>query len=184
MATKSEASEKTLNDLFHGTLKDIFYAERKIVKALPKMIKAAQSPDLKAGFEKHLGETEVQIERLQRVFEILGERAVGKTCPAIDGILEEGEEVIDEYKGAPALDAGLVASGQAVEHYEITRYGTLKRWAQMLDMPEAAELLGQSLDEESATDEALSEFAEAVNPVALEGDTATGSEPARKRKVA
>ena len=126
------AKQKTLDDLFLDTLKDIYYAERKILKALPKMARGAQSDQLKKAFEKHKDETEGQVERLQQVFEILGKRAQGKTCPAIDGIIEEGEEIMEEFKDTPALDAGLVSAAQAVEHYEITRYGTLKRWAQML----------------------------------------------------
>lgn len=158
MAAKAE---KTLEDLFLDTLKDIYYAERKILKALPKMAKGAQSEELKAAFEKHRDETETQVERLQQVFELLGKRAQGKTCPAIDGIIEEGEEILDEYKDSAALDAGLVSAAQAVEHYEITRYGTLKRWAEELGMKEAAALLGQTLEEESATDEALTALADA-----------------------
>lgn len=154
-------AEKTLEDLFHDTLKDIYYAERKIVKALPKMARGAQSKELKAAFEKHRDESEVHVERLQQVFEILGKRAQGKTCPAIDGIIEEGEEILDEYKGTAALDAGLVSAAQAVEHYEITRYGTLKRWAMELGLKDAAALLSQTLDEEAATDEALTALADA-----------------------
>jgi ferritin-like metal-binding protein YciE len=154
-------AEKTLEDLFHDTLKDIYYAERKIVKALPKMARGAQSEKLKAAFEKHRDESEVHVERLQQVFEILGKRAQGKTCPAIDGIIEEGEEILDDYKGTAALDAGLVSAAQAVEHYEITRYGTLKRWAMELGLKDAAALLSQTLDEESATDEALTALADA-----------------------
>lgn len=155
-------AEKKLDDLFLDTLKDIYYAERKILKALPKMAKAAQSPDLKAAFEKHEDETEGQVERLQKVFEILGKKARGKVCPAIEGIIEEGEEIMDEFKGSPALDAGLVSAAQAVEHYEITRYGTLKRWAEELGMQDAARLLAQTLAEESKTDEALTGIADAV----------------------
>lgn len=108
-----------LETLFHEGLRDIYYAEIKITKALPKMIRAAQSPDLQAAFEKHPTETEVQVERLQQVFELMGKRAQAKTCPAIDGILEEGEELMGFYKSPPALDAGLVAAGQTVEHCEI-----------------------------------------------------------------
>ena len=153
-------SDKTLDDLFYDGLKDIYYAERNILKALPKMARGAASKDLKAAFEKHRQETEGHVQRLQEVFEILGKRAMGKTCPAIDGILEEGAEALDEFKGAPALDAALVAAAQAVEHYEIARYGTLKRWAETLEMPQAAKLLDQTLQEEAATDEALSMLAE------------------------
>ena len=154
------AKQKTLDDLFLDTLKDIYYAERKILKALPKMARGAQSDQLKKAFEKHKEETEGQVERLQQVFEILGKRAQGKTCPAIDGIIEEGEEIMEEFKDTPALDAGLVSAAQAVEHYEITRYGTLKRWAQMLGMDDAARLLEQTLAEESKTDEDLTAFAD------------------------
>ena len=126
------AKEKTLEDLFHDTLKDIYYAERKILKALPKMARAASSPDLKAAFEKHKDETEGHVERLQQVFELMGKRAQGKTCDAIDGIISGGRGDHREFKGTPAMDAGLISAAQAVEHYEITRYGTLKRWAEVL----------------------------------------------------
>ena len=152
--------EKTLNELFYDGLKDIYYAERQILKALPKMVRGAQAEEVKAAFQKHKDETQGHLERLQQVFEIIGKRAQGKTCPAIDGILEEGEEMLDEFKGQPALDAALVAGAQAVEHYEIARYGTLRRWAETLGMSDAAKLLGQTLDEEAATDEALSQIAE------------------------
>ena len=154
------AKEKTLDDLFHDTLKDIYYAEKKILKALPKMARAAASPDLKAAFEKHKDETEGHVERLQQVFELIGKRAQGKTCPAIDGIVEEGEEIIEEFKGMPALDAGLISAAQAVEHYEITRYGTLKRWAEVLGMKDAVKLLDATLSEESKTDENLTSLAD------------------------
>ena len=163
------AKEKTLEDLFHDTLKDIYYAERKVLKALPKMVRGAQSPQLKAAFEKHKGETEVHVERLQQVFEIIGKRPQGKTCPAIDGILEEGEEILEEYRGTAALDAGLLAAAQAVEHYEITRYGTLKRWATNLGMKDAVALLDETLKEEYKTDEDLTVLADAaVNDKALQ----------------
>ena len=153
-------AEKTLDDLFYDTLKDIYYAEKKILKALPKMAKAAQSPELKAAFEKHRDETEGQVDRLEQVFELLGKRARGKTCAAIEGILEEGEEIMEEFKDTVALDAGLVSSAQAVEHYEMARYGTLKRWAETLGMTDAATLLGATLDEETNTDKALSKLAD------------------------
>ncbi len=159
----------TLDGLFLETLKDIYYAERKILKSLPKMARAAQSPELKEAFTRHKEETEGQIERLQQVFELMGKRAQGKTCPAIDGILEEGEEIMDSFKGAPALDAGLVASAQAVEHYEMARYGTLRSWAQSLGMTEAVGLIEQTLAEETKTDEMLTQLAESsVNSAALE----------------
>lgn len=156
------AKQKTLEDLFHDTLKDILYAERKILKALPKMAKGAEGAEIKAAFEKHRAETEGQVERLEKVFEIFGKRAQGKNCPAIDGILEEGEEILDDYKGMPALDAGLISAAQAVEHYEIARYGTLKRWAEMLGLADAAKLLDQSLQEESRTDANLTKLADAM----------------------
>ena len=154
-------AEKTLDTLFHDTLKDIYYAERKILKSLPKMARGAQSAELKAAFETHREETEGQIERLQQVFDIIGKRAMGKTCDAIEGILAEGEEILEEYEGTDALDAGLIASAQAVEHYEITRYGTLKRWATLLGYEDAARLLDETLQEESKTDESLTALADA-----------------------
>lgn len=154
---------KTLENLFYDTLKDVYYAERQILKALPKMAKAAQSDKLKKAFEKHRTETEEQVERLQKVFEIFGKRAAGKTCEAIQGLIEEGEEIIDEFDGSPALDAGLVAAAQAVEHYEIARYGTLKRWAEILGLKDAAKLLDENLKQESNTDEALTKLAETAN---------------------
>ena len=155
-------AEKTLDDLFLDTLKDIYYAERKILKSLPKMARAAQSPDLKAAFEKHKDQTEGQIERLQQVFEILGKAPRGKTCDAILGILDEGKEIMTEYKGTEALDAELLAAAQAVEHYEITRYGTLRRWAYLLGLDQAAQLLGETLAEESSTDDLLTDIADAM----------------------
>jgi len=151
-------TEKTLNDLFHDTLKDIYYAEKQILKALPKMAKAAQAPELTAAFQKHLTETEGQIERLENVFELIGKRPQGKPCEAILGILDEGKELMEEFKGAVALDAGLVASAQAVEHYEMARYGTLKTWATTLGLPEAAKLLDQTLQEETRTDQLLTQL--------------------------
>lgn len=155
------ASEKTLDDLFLDTLKDIYYAERQIVKTLPKMAKAATSPELKAGFEKHLEETEGHVERLEQAFEILGKPARGKTCDAILGIIEEGKSIIEEFKGTSALDAGLVSAAQAVEHYEIARYGTLKTWAEQLGHKDIVKLLDATLQEEVATDQKLSEVATA-----------------------
>jgi ferritin-like metal-binding protein YciE len=161
-------AQKALEDLFYDTLKDVYYAERKIAKTLPKMARGAQDAKLKEAFETHRQETEGQIERLQKVFEIFGKRAVGKTCAAIEGIVEEGEEILDEFKGSPAIDAGLLATAQAVEHYEIARYGTLKTWAGLLGLDEAVELLDQTLQEESKTDELLTQLAEsAVNKTAL-----------------
>ncbi|HWU92973.1 MAG: YciE/YciF ferroxidase family protein [Devosia sp.] len=151
------ADAKTLDDLFLDTLKDIYYAEKQIVKALPKMAKAATSSELKAGFEKHLQETQGHVERLEQVFDIIGAPARGKTCEAILGIIEEAKEIMDEFKGSPALDAGLVSSAQAVEHYEITRYGTLKTWAKQLGRADVVKLLEATEQEEIATDKKLSQ---------------------------
>jgi ferritin-like metal-binding protein YciE len=160
MAAKDK--DKHLNDLFLDTLKDIYYAEKQILKALPKMAKAASSDELRGAFEKHHGETEGQVERLEQIFELLDKPARGKTCDAIQGILEEGKEIMDEYKGSEALDAGMLAAAQAVEHYEISRYGTLKQWAQQLGMKDAVKLLDQTLQEEKKTDETLTTLAEAA----------------------
>jgi ferritin-like metal-binding protein YciE len=153
---------KTLQDLFHETLKDIYYAEKKILTSLPKMAKAAQSPDLRAAFEKHERETEGQVERLERVFALIEEPAKGKTCDAINGIVDEGKEIMTEFKGSPALDAGLLAAAQAVEHYEISRYGTLKTWANELGLKDAVSLLDATLQEEKKTDATLTKIAETV----------------------
>jgi ferritin-like metal-binding protein YciE len=153
------AEEKTLDDLFLDTLKDIYYAEKQIVKNLPKMSKAATSPELKAGFDQHTEETQGHIDRLEQIFDLLGKPARGKTCDAILGILEEGKSIMDDFKGTVALDAGLVSAAQAVEHYEIARYGTLKSWAQLLGMTEAVALLDATLKEEVATDKKLSQVA-------------------------
>jgi ferritin-like metal-binding protein YciE len=152
---------KTMEDLFLDGIKDIYYAERKIIAGLKKMIRGAEAQDLKAAFDKHLQETEGQVERLVQVFELLGKPARGKTCPAIDGILEEGQEILEEFKGSPALDAGLLAAAQAVEHYEIARYGTLKSWAMQLGKNDVAKLLDQTLAEETKTDQVLTQLAEA-----------------------
>jgi len=153
---------KQLDALFHDALKDIYYAEKKILSALPKMAKAALSDDLRAAFEKHEGETETHVERLEQVFEMIDAKPQGKTCDAIMGLIEEGQEIMKEYKGSPALDAGLLAGAQAVEHYEIARYGTLKTWAEELGLQDAVQLLDETLQEEKATDDALTEIAESV----------------------
>ncbi len=153
--------QKTLDDLFLDTLKDIYYAEKQIVKTLPKMAKATTSDELRAGFEQHLVETEGHVERLEQVFELIGKTPRGKTCDAILGIIDEGKTIMDEFKGTPALDAGLAAAAQAVEHYEIARYGTLKTWAQQMGLNEAVRLFDQTLQEEIATDKKLTQVAEA-----------------------
>jgi len=155
------AKDKHLNDLFLDTLKDIYFAEKQILKALPKMAKAAHSERLRAAFEKHHGETESHVERLEKVFELIDKPARSKTCDAIQGILDEGKEIMEEYKGTEALDAGMIAAAQAVEHYEIARYGTLKQWAQQLGIKDAVRLLDQTLQEEKKTDQSLTSLAEA-----------------------
>lgn len=154
-------AEKDLESLFHDTLRDMYYAERHILKTLPKLQKAAASDELKAAFEHHHTETEGQVKRLEKVFAMIDRTPRSKRCPAIDGILTEGDEHLEEYKGSPAADASLIASAQAVEHYEITRYGTLRRWAAMLGLPDGADLLSETLEEESRTDELLTKIAEA-----------------------
>jgi ferritin-like metal-binding protein YciE len=158
--TSMAKERKKLDELFHDTLKDIYYAEKKILTALPKMAKAAQNPDLKAAFEKHETETVEQVSRLEQVFQILEKKPQGKKCHAIDGIIEEGQEIAKEYKGSPALDSGLLAAAQAVEHYEISRYGTLRTWAQELGLSQAVRLLEATLEEEEKTDATLTELAQ------------------------
>lgn len=153
---------KQLDELFHNTLKDIYFAEKKILATLPKMAKAAQSPDLRKAFEKHRNETEGHVGRLEQVFAAIDKKPQAKTCDAIVGITDEGAEIMKEYKGSPALDAGLLAAAQAVEHYEIARYGTLRTWAQELGLDDAVRLLDQTLDEEKKTDAALTKIAEAA----------------------
>jgi ferritin-like metal-binding protein YciE len=160
---------KTLDVLFEETLRDMYYAERKILRTLPKLARTAQSPDLRAAFKTHAEETQLHVDRLKQVFELLGKPARGKNCPAIDGIIEEGEEVMQAFAGSPALDAGLIAAAQAVEHYEITRYGTLVRWAQVLGLTDMAKILEQTLQEETMTDETLTLIADgSVNQAALQ----------------
>jgi ferritin-like metal-binding protein YciE len=161
---RQAGSSKELSDLFHETLKDIYHAEKQILKALPKMAKSAQSDELRSAFQMHRDETAEQVGRLERVFEIIDKRAQTKPCHAIMGLVEEGEEVMQEFKGSDALDAGLLAAAQSVEHYEISRYGTLSAWAQQLGLDEAVELLEETLAEEKRTDETLTQIAEsAVN---------------------
>lgn len=151
---------KTLDDLFLHFLKDMYFAEKHLVKALPKMAKKASSPKLTEAFESHLEETREHVARLEQVFEIVGKAARAETCPAIKGIVEEGEEIMDEAEDAEALDAGLIAAAQAVEHYEISRYGTMVAWANRLGMKDAAKILNKTLDEEYSADKKLSSLAE------------------------
>jgi ferritin-like metal-binding protein YciE len=160
---------KQLDELFHDTLKDIYFTEKKILSVLPKMTKAAQNEDLQVAFEQHRVQTEGHLERLDQVFAMIDKKPQGKTCKAIVGITDEGAEIMEEYKGSPAIDAGLLASAQAVEHYEITRYGTLRTWAKELGLKDAAKLLQQTLAEEVSTDKALTELAETVVNQEAEG---------------
>ena len=169
-AGRTRKPQKTLSDLFHETLKDIYFAENKIIKTLPKMAKAAQSRQLASAFNKHLRETQGQVKRLDQVFRIIGKPPRGKPCEAINGITDEGAEIMKDFKGMPALDAGLLAAAQAVEHYEISRYGTLRTWAEELGMPDAAKLLQATLDEEEATDQTLTKMATSVINLEAEED--------------
>jgi ferritin-like metal-binding protein YciE len=152
---------KQLEELFHEGLKDIYFAEKKILVALPKMAKAADSKEAKTAFEKHRAETEQQIQRLEQIFKMIDKQPHGKQCPAIIGIVEEGQEIIEDYEGSPALDAGLIGAAQAVEHYEIARYGTLRAWASELGLNDAVKLLEASLEEETKTDQTLTQLAKA-----------------------
>ncbi|MFA6140277.1 MAG: ferritin-like domain-containing protein [Hyphomicrobium sp.] len=151
---------ENLSDLFLHTVKDIYFAENQIVKALPKMVKAADSKELARAFEAHLDETKEQITRLEQVFELLGKKPVGEKCPAIEGILKEGEELMKEIKDPDTRDAAMIAAAQAVEHYEITRYGTLVSWGALLGLPEAVKILSVTLKEEHGADAKLNKLAE------------------------
>ncbi len=151
---------ENLSDLFLHTLKDIYFAEKEITKALPKMIKAADAKELARALESHLEETKGQVERLEEVFKLLGKKPQGEKCPAIEGILEEGEELMKEIKDPDTRDAAMIAAAQAVEHYEITRYGTLVSWAELLELPDAAKLLSATLKEEHNADSKLTKLAE------------------------
>ena len=150
---------QTLNDLFVETLKDVYFAENAILKALPKMAKKAKSDDLKSAFTEHAEETEEHVKRLDKVFKILGQKPEGKECPALKGLVEETEELMSEASSPDVLDAGLIGCAQAVEHYEMARYGTLCAWAEQLDLDDAVELLEETLEEEKAADEKLTELA-------------------------
>jgi ferritin-like metal-binding protein YciE len=159
---------ETFEQLFEETLKDIYYAEKAIVKALPKMAKKATSKKLQAAFTKHESETEKQVERLDQVFDLLGKRASGKKCPAIDGIIEEASEVMKEAEDDTVRDAAMLAAAQSVEHYEISRYGTLVAWAAKMNMGKVEKLLQATLDEEKATDAKLTELADMEINIAAE----------------
>ncbi len=152
-------TSSTLQELFLTTLQDVYSGERQILKALPKMARHASSPELKRAFEHHFDETEIQVERLQRIFEVMDKSARGKTCEAMEGLVEEGKDVMSEAKTGEVMDAGLLAAAQAVEHYEIARYGTLRSWAKQLGWEQVAELLDQTLQEEKQTDKLLNKIA-------------------------
>jgi ferritin-like metal-binding protein YciE len=179
------AKVKTLEDAFYETLKDVFFAEKQSVRALKKSAKAAESEELKEAFETHAEESAGQVERLQQVFDILGKPARSKTCEAMQGLSSEMEQDLEDFSDSPAADAVLIGCAQAIEHYEIARYGTLKTWAMQLGLQEAADLLDETLAEEKKTDELLTEIAGRINAEAVEAE---GDEdevepaPAKKRK--
>jgi ferritin-like metal-binding protein YciE len=171
----------TFNELFEDTLKDIFFAEKAILKALPKMAKKAHSKKLQMAFTRHHKETEKQVQRLEQVFQLLGTKAAGKRCHAIEGIIEEAEELMKEASDDTVRDAAMLAAAQAVEHYEISRYGTLAAWADKLGMSDAANLLRVTLEEERATDDKLTDLAlSEINPEALETDDEEIEQPQRR----
>jgi ferritin-like metal-binding protein YciE len=165
-------SMETLRDLFEHELKDIYYAEKALVKALPKMAKGATSEKLREGIEEHLEQTKVQVERLEQVFELIDVPARGKKCEAMEGLIAEGASLLEEDADSDVLDAGIIAAAQKVEHYEIATYGTLCTWARQLGLDDAADLLGETLEEEKQTDLKLSELAESEINVAAETDDA------------
>jgi ferritin-like metal-binding protein YciE len=176
---------KSLDELFVETLRDIYYVEKQLTKALPKMAKKATSESLAQAFTDHLEETEGQIERLDKVFELVGKPARGKKCAAIEGLLEEATEIMSEAESDVVRDAGMLAAAQAVEHYEISRYGTLKAWAEKLQLEDAVELLDETLQEEKATDQKLSELAESeINVEAEEADEDAEEEKERPKAKA
>jgi ferritin-like metal-binding protein YciE len=157
---------ETLNDLFYDTLRDMYWAEKHLLKALPKLAKKASNPDLIQALENHLEETETHVQRLERVFEIIDKPARAKKCEAMVGLSAEADHVLEETEKGMVRDAGIIGAAQAVEHYEIARYGTLAAWAEILELIDAKNLLGQTLEEEEAADELLTEVSEGVNPSA------------------
>lgn len=166
------AKAKTLEDAFLETLKDVYYAEKQAVRMLQKASKASKSQELQEAFATHRAESEGQVERLEQVFELLGKPARAKTCEAIQGLNDEMSEILDDFGDSPAADAVLIGAAQAVEHYEIARYGTLKTWANQLGMTEAADLLEETLQEEKQADELLTQIAESIaNAEAEEGES-------------
>ena len=177
---------QTLRDLLGDELKDLFSAENQLVKALPKMAKAATNEELRSGFQEHLEQTRGQVERLERACELLGINPKGKKCKAMEGLVEEGQELISEGGTPAVLDAGLIAAAQKVEHYEMAGYGSARAWAEQLGLEEVAQLLRETFEEEKATDEKLTTLAEeTVNSEAEQGDGADGEEeePAAKKSA-
>lgn len=190
MATKEKAVG--LRKLLEDQLADSYYAEKQLVKALPKMAKAATNGDLRNAFTTHLEETKEQVKRLEQVFELMDMPAKGKVCPAIDGILEEGKEIMDEFSDDPALDAGLVSAAQKAEHYEISCYGCMSAWAEQLGLEDVVALLNETLEEEKGADEKLSDISGTVNEDAeaeveemeAEAPSRNGSPRAAQKKAA
>ena len=175
---------KYLKELFLDELADMYDAERRIVKALPKLVKAATCPDLKAAFQSHLKETETHVKKLEQVFQSFGKPAKGKTCEATVGLLEEGDEIAKEFADSPAINAALISAAQKVEHYEMASYGCLHEWAGLLDNQKATKLLEEILEQEKGANETLTELARAGNNEEALGDTeAGGSETSRSKKV-
>ncbi|GAB6841052.1 ferritin-like metal-binding protein YciE [Methylorubrum rhodinum] len=177
------AKQKILQDAFYETLKDVYYAERQSVKALKKSAKSAENEELRQAFETHAEESAEQVERLQQVFEIIGKPARGKTCEAMQGLTSEMEEDLEDFEDSPAADAVLTASAQAIEHYEIARYGTLKTWATQLGYADAAKLLDATLQEEKKTDQLLTEIAERINAEGTETDADEELAPKKTSKA-
>jgi ferritin-like metal-binding protein YciE len=154
------ATTKTMNDLLITFMQDVYYAERQILKALPKLAKASENEELKNALMHHREETQGQVDRLQKAFDALGKRARGRTCEAINGLLEEGEEVVEEFAAGPIRDAGIVACAQAVEHYEMARYGTIIAWAKAVGAEDVARLMQATLEEEKKADSTLNQLAQ------------------------
>jgi ferritin-like metal-binding protein YciE len=173
---------ETLKELFEETLKDVYFAEKQIIKALPKMARKTKLPELKAAFEEHVEQTKGQVERLDQVFKLLGKKSSGKECPALLGLVEEAEEIMSEAKDPDVLNAGLIGAAQAVEHYEIARYGTLVAWARQLGMTEAVQLLEETLEEEKVTDQKLTQLA--LGGINQEAEDEGDDEPKAKSKAA
>jgi len=175
---------ENFSELFEETLKDIYYAEKAILKALPKMAKKASSKKLEAAFTEHLKQTERQVERLDQIFGFIGKKARGKDCPAIDGIIEEAEDVMKEAKDETIRDAAMLAAAQSVEHYEISRYGTLVAWAKKLDLSDAAKLLEETLEEEKLTDAKLTQLAQSEINIEAEQSEQKAEEHKKPRRAA